>query len=105
MAYGVVATVRNIGRSAVPAGVPVTFYAGDPAAGGALLGTMTTTKELYPAEGEDLTLVPESNVQELRDGVVEAWAVVDEGNPVHTWRECRPDNNSASAFVACNISG
>lgn len=105
MAYGVVATVRNIGRAAVPAGVPVTFYAGDPAAGGALLGTMMTTKELYPAEGEDLTLLPETNAQELRDGLVEAWVVVDEGNPVHTWRECRPDNNSASALVPCNISG
>ncbi len=105
MAYGIVATVRNIGRAAVPAGVPVTFYAGDPAAGGTLLGTMSTTKELYPAEGEDLTLVPEENVQALRDGLVEAYAIVDEGNPVHTWRECRPDNNAASALVPCNISG
>lgn len=104
-AYGVVATVRNIGRAAVPAGVPVTFYAGDPAAGGELLGTMNTTKELYPAEGEELILVPETSVQALRDGAVEAWAVVDEGNPVHTWRECRPDNNDASSLVACNISG
>jgi hypothetical protein len=104
-AYGIVATVRNIGRAAVPAGVPVTFYAGDPAAGGVLLGTMNTTKELYPAEGEDLVLAPMSSVQELRDGVVEAWVVVDEGNPVHTWRECRPENNDAAAFVPCNISG
>jgi len=104
-AYGLVATVRNIGRAAVPAGVPVTFYAGDPAAGGVLLGTMNTTKELYPAEGEDLVLEPESNADELREGQVEAWVVVDEGNPVHTWRECRPDNNSASALAPCNISG
>lgn len=105
MAYGVVATVRNIGRAAVPAGVPVTFYAGDPAAGGVLLGTMNTTKELYPAEGEDLVLAPETNVMDLRDGLVEAWVVVNEGNPVTTWRECRPDNNGASALVPCNISG
>ncbi len=103
-AFGITATVRNIGRASVPAGVPVTFYSGDPAAGGALLGTLSTTKVLYPAEGEDLELAIEG-AQDLRDGLVEAYAIVDEGNPVHSWTECRPDNNSASAFVPCNSAG
>lgn len=103
--YGIAATVRNIGRAAVPAGVPVTFYEGDPANGGALLGTLMTSNVLYPAEGEDLDLVVDDASQDLRDGNVEAFVIVDEGNPPHTWTECRIDNNSASAEVPCNSVG
>ena len=66
---------------------------------------MMTTKVLYPAEGEELTLVPEGDTQDLRDGAVEAYVVVNEGNPATAWTECRPDNNSASALVPCNVSG
>ena len=99
--YALVATVRNIGRAAVPAGVPVDFYAGDPDAGGTLLGSMETTKDLYPAEGEDLVLEPMQFVDELSDGLVDAWVVVAEGDVPNALGECRPDNNRGSNNVEC----
>lgn len=103
--YGIAVTVRNIGRAAVPAGVPVTFYAGDPAGGGAMLGVLETTNVLYPAQGELLELTIEGASQDLRDGTVEAFVTVDEASPVHTWKECRTDNNTAFAAVPCNSAG
>ncbi|MCA9707628.1 MAG: VCBS repeat-containing protein [Myxococcales bacterium] len=103
--FGVVARVRNLGRAAVPQGVPVGFYEGDPAAGGVLLGTELTTKVLYPAEAEDITLlVPDASPQ-LKSGEVEAWVVVDDGMPPHPWVECRTDNNAAHAAIDCDIAG
>ncbi|RYE75636.1 MAG: VCBS repeat-containing protein, partial [Myxococcales bacterium] len=50
-AYGLVATVRNIGESVLPPGVPVGFYLGSVAPSN-LLGTGTTTLPLYPAQAE-----------------------------------------------------
>lgn len=99
--YALVATVRNIGRAAVPAGVPVDFYAGDPDAGGILLGSMETTKDLYPAEGEELVLEPNQFADELFDGLVDATVVVADGDIPNALGECRPDNNHASAYVEC----
>ena len=42
------AQVSNRGSRAVAAGVPVSFYRGDPRAGGQLLGTVRTTQPLRP---------------------------------------------------------
>lgn len=103
--YGIAATIRNIGRAAVPAGVPVAFYEGDPASGGTSLGVLSTTQVLYPAQGEQLDLVVEGASQDLRDGAVAAFVVIDEGNPAHSWTECRLDNNTASAEIPCNSAG
>ena len=42
--YALIARVRNIGQAAVPEGVVVGFYAGDPDMGGTMLGSgMTKT--------------------------------------------------------------
>lgn len=103
--FGIVARVRNIGQAAVPQGVPVGFYAGDPDAGGALIGTLHTTKVLYPAEAEDLFLLIDESWEELRTGAEQAWVVVDDGNPAHAWQECRVDNNRASGDVRCAAAG
>ncbi|HWB82248.1 MAG TPA: VCBS repeat-containing protein [Nannocystaceae bacterium] len=103
--FGIVARVRNIGQAAVPAGVAVGFYDGDPTAGGALLGTGMTTKTLYPAEAEDVVLELDPPPQSLVDGSNDAWVVVDDGNPDHPWTECRPENNTASGPVPCQITG
>ncbi|MCX4247071.1 FG-GAP repeat domain-containing protein [Paraliomyxa miuraensis] len=103
--FGAIARVRNLGRAAVPQGVAVGFYEGDPSAGGVLLGTELTTKILYPAEAEDVTLLLPEASEDLRLGNTELWVVVDDGMPPHPWVECRPDNNRAHGPIACNVAG
>ncbi len=69
------------------------------------LGTMETTKDLYPAEGEELVLEPNQFADELFDGLVDATVVVADGDVPNALGECRPDNNHASAYVECNPPG
>jgi len=104
-AFGVTARVRNLGRAAVPAGVPVGFYEGDPAAGGALLGLGATSKILYPAEAQDIPLLIDDPSNALAQGDTEVWVVVDDNAPPHPWTECRIDNNVGHGSIACNIAG
>jgi hypothetical protein len=89
--YALVARVRNVGEASVPAGVVVGFYDGDPAGGGTFLGQALTTQILYSLGSEDvlwpLAAEPTGPV----------YAVVDDGAPVHTWQECRTDNNTSAA--------
>jgi hypothetical protein len=100
--YALVATVRNLGQAPLPPGVAVGFYQGSPGSG-TLLGTGTTTKALYPAEGENVILSLPSAPQALVNGSATAYAVVDDGSPAHPWHECRTDNNSGPAtFVKCS---
>lgn len=53
---GITARVGNGGSLHVAGGQRVNFYDGDPASGGALLGTRLTTRALYSGEFEDVTL-------------------------------------------------
>ena len=103
--FGVIARVRNLGRAAVPAGVPVGFYEGDPASGGTLLATELTTKILYPAEAQEIQIDLQDASTELKQGDIELWVVADDGMPAHSWVECRTDNNSGHDFVGCDIAG
>jgi hypothetical protein len=48
--------VANAGEAPVAPGVPVSFYLGDPAAGGALLGNTATARTLAPGDFEDVTI-------------------------------------------------
>jgi len=97
-APGVVVRVRNIGEAPVPAGVVAGVYAGAPGTG-TKLGTVTTTRALYPAEVEPLDFA-------FADGPLPAsvYAIVDDGAPPHpTWTECRTDDNTAEAISpACS---
>ncbi|MEM9457715.1 MAG: VCBS repeat-containing protein [Myxococcota bacterium] len=102
--FGVIARVRNLGRAAVPQGVPIGFYEGEPAAG-LLLGTAVTSKILYPAEAEDVVLMLPDASDDLKNGDTELWVVVDDGMPPHPWEECRTDNNTTHAPVNCNVAG
>jgi hypothetical protein len=52
----VTARVGNGGSLVAPAGVLVSFYLGDPAAGGTLIGTAQTLAALDPGEFEDVSL-------------------------------------------------
>jgi hypothetical protein len=99
------ARVRNLGQAAVPAGVPVGFYEGDPNQGGALLGTATTTKVLYPAEAQELVLELPQLPPSFVDGSKPLVLVVDDGMPEHPWHECRTDNNTATLEPACKPVG
>lgn len=99
------ARIRNLGQAAVPAGVQIGFYEGDPAQGGTLLGQMVTTKTLYPAEAQELVLelpeVPPSFVNGSQSLVI----IVDDGMPDHAWHECRTDNNKTVLDPACKAIG
>lgn len=95
--YGLVATVRNIGEAALPAGVVVSFYSGAPS-GGVQLGTGMTTKVLYPAESEAVLLPFPNAPDPVKNGATPIYAVVDDtGVPHLAWTECRVDNNASTA--------
>lgn len=96
--YSLAARVRNIGEAAVPAGVPVGFYLGDPANGGVELpgSPLATSKVLYPAEAEDVILPLPSPPMGVLDGSVPIYAVADDKG-MHAWHECRTDNNVSAA--------
>ncbi|AKT39374.1 FG-GAP repeat domain-containing protein [Chondromyces crocatus] len=100
--YGLAATVRNVGEASLPAGVPVGFYSGTPG-NGTLLGTLATTRALYPAEAEVVILPLPNASAEVKNGSI--YAIVDDGNAPHpTWTECRTDNNVSPVVRAtCNI--
>ena len=103
--YALVARVRNIGQAAVPAGVVVGFYAGDPDMGGMLLGSGMTQKSLYPAEAEDVVLEIAMPDAGLLDGSTPVFVVVDDWMPVHAWKECRPENNKVEGSGYCPKPG
>jgi hypothetical protein len=103
--YEAIARVRNVGQAAVPAGVLVGFYDGDPQQGGTLLGQGMTTKILDPAEAEDVVLDGANVPQAIQDGDQELWVVVDDGMPDHPWHECRTDNNVHHEEAACDLIG
>jgi hypothetical protein len=99
--FALVATVRNVGEAPLPAGVVVGFYEGE-APGGKLLGTGVTTQTLYPAQGEDLVFVVPGGGEDISNGTTKVYAVVDDGQPPHPWKECRSDNNtSLSTLASC----
>jgi hypothetical protein len=50
------AQVRNDGGETVPAGLPVSFYQGDPEADGTLIGTAVTADTLAPGESEEVSV-------------------------------------------------
>ncbi|MBK7828433.1 VCBS repeat-containing protein [Nannocystis sp.] len=99
------ARVRNLGQAAVPAGVVVGFYEGDPDQGGTLLGTGATTKPLYPAEGQDVVLELQVLPAGFVDGSQPLVLIVDDGDVPHSWVECRTDNNRTVLAPACKAIG
>ncbi|MBK8253582.1 MAG: VCBS repeat-containing protein [Polyangiaceae bacterium] len=96
--FGLVATVRNLGSASLPAGVPVGFYYG--ASPGTKLGEGVTKKTLYPAEAEAITLLLPNPPASIMQGVDSVFAVVDDGAMMHSWHECRTDNNVSEAVSA-----
>jgi FG-GAP-like repeat len=93
--YSLVATVRNLGEASLPAGVVVGFYEAMPMPGGTKLGQATTTKVLYPAEAEKVTLDLPMAPPEVLSGAVKVYAIVDDTMTPHLWHECRTDNDTS----------
>ena len=103
--YAIVARVRNIGQAAVPAGVVVGFYEGDPDMGGVKLGEGLTKKSLYPAEAEDVVLDLPNPSMALINGTTPVFVVLDDGMPPHLWKECRTSNNKVEGSGFCAMPG
>lgn len=80
------ARVGNASRVPVPQGVEVSFYEGDPASGGTLLGT-TSAPELSPGGHADIELEGVTGLTPAS----ELYAVVDSGDVMD---ECDETNNS-----------
>lgn len=89
------ARIGNGGAVLVGAGLPVSFYDGDPASGGVLLGTAATSGPLLPGRFETVTLL-------LGAPVAGAICVVadDTGGLSGTENECDEANNRHCADVA-----
>ena len=100
-AYGLVVTVTNAGEAALPAGIPVTVYAGAPPAG-TKLGVLATTQTLYPGGSEAIVLPLPSPPAGVKSGQVAVYAVVDDPKTPHpSWTECRTQNDVAKGSGAC----
>lgn len=89
--------VGNSGGSTTPDGVPVSFYEGNPAAGGKLLGTMLMDA-LAPGTWRDVQLDDVTNYA----GSADVYAVVDADNGIF---ECDEDNNVVSVSVPASTRG
>jgi hypothetical protein len=86
--------VRNLGEAPLPPGVRVDVLKGAPPSG-ILLGTVTTTRTLGPAQAEAVEL-PVSDAAVL-DGSATVYTQVQPG-----LRECRADNNTSTPVsLAC----
>ena len=101
--YELIATVRNVGQAALPAGVVVGFYAVTP--GGGKLGSGVTTRVLYPAESEEVVLSIANPDPSILNGSTKVFAVVDDTTTPHpSWNECRKDNDTSETVSgACTV--
>ena len=93
-AFGLFATVRNLGESVLPAGATVRIYRGAPSASppaSDALGELVTTRSLFPAQSERLVLtLDDADARAiLLEATEAAFAVVDVPAGV---QECRSDN-------------
>jgi hypothetical protein len=89
----IVARIGNGGSAFVGAGIPVSFYDGDPSAGGVLLGTTATSMALTPGAFEDVSLYV---------GTIPAVVFAnadDAGYGTSTETECDETNNLYSVAV------
>jgi RHS repeat-associated protein len=84
------ARIGNAGASVAPAGLPVSFYNGDPRPGFPLLGTVFTTQPLRPGQFQDVDFaLPSATPAES----VLFVAADDPGDQSSTVSECDEENN------------
>jgi hypothetical protein len=84
------AKICNRGASKAPAGIPGTFYKGDPRAGGTVICSTATTKTLDPGECEAVKCAYENPPKET----IDLWfAADDDGTGGGKETECKEKNN------------
>ncbi|HMR79225.1 MAG TPA: CARDB domain-containing protein, partial [Polyangiaceae bacterium] len=85
-------TVRNVGLSGLPAGVPVDVYNGSNK-----IGSVTTTQPLGPGQSETIVFtVPTGS-----GGQSDTYSAKIAQDPTNkTFNECREDNNDAAGATA-----
>ncbi len=91
------ARIRNDGDNLVGAALNVAFYAGDPAAGGELLGVVQTTEALDP---EGLTEVALAVVSPPSGAETLCVVADDDGSGTGQANECREENNTLCVPIA-----
>ncbi len=89
----ITARFGNGGTLHIAPGADMSFYDGDPGAGGTLLGTAATTRQLNPGEYEDLSLTLNSPQPEILTVYA---AADDDGTGTGKMSETDEDNNIAS---------
>lgn len=89
--------VVNRGRGGAPAGVPVTFFTGDPMGARTAIGRAVTTRRLLPGEAETLSVRYELPAGRALDPV-NVFVVINDPRemPVTTLHECRDGNNAST---------
>ena len=101
--YSLVAVVRKVGEASLPAGVVVGFYTGDPPTG-TKVGELMTSKALYPLDSEILVLPFDAAPDDVKNGIINIYAVVDDTKIPHpAWQECRTDNNIGTSTGKCLV--
>ena len=88
--------VGNGGALHVVPGVKVSFYDGDPDAGGLLLGVTQTANRIYPGEYEDVTITWNNPVVDLHDIYMR---VDDDGTGRDLISESNETNNTVQAII------
>lgn len=83
------AQLCNRGLLEAPAGVPGTFYLGDPAAGGTVICSTQTTTTLQPGACETVSCT----YANPPDGPVDLWFVADDDGSGGKTDECKEQNN------------
>ncbi len=94
------ARIGNGGGEAVPPNAKVSFYLGDPASGGKLIGMTQTSKSLSPGEYEDVKVTWSNPPTGLHPITVVA---DDNGSGQGTVTESNEANNKAMANIALGI--
>jgi hypothetical protein len=97
----ITARVGNGGALFAPAGVLVSFYLGDPAAGGILTGTVPTSTLLRPGDFNDVTVVWHNPIIGQQEIFV---AADDDGSGHGLINEGNEDNNKYKATVPICVS-
>ncbi|MBN1568671.1 MAG: VCBS repeat-containing protein [Acidobacteria bacterium] len=92
----ITARIGNGGSLFAPAGVNISFYSGDPAVGGVLLGTVQTSVPLNPGEYEDVVFIWAPPITGTQDIYVRA---DDDGAGAGVIQEGFEDNNVHNANV------
>jgi hypothetical protein len=91
------ARVVNRGRAGAPAGVPVTFYHGDPMGMHTRIGRAVTTRRLLPGESEVVSVafpIPAG----MERATFNVYVVINDPTdmPLEALHECRPMNNTTT---------